>query len=87
MNNITWLRSQHINTTMKTIYKRKLQYQQYEYSIYYGHRRFEKNASNMDMNHWILASLDLTNKNICHVFSTIQKLLMKKCFVKIHNYK
>jgi hypothetical protein len=51
MDNIIWLRSQHINITMKITYKRKQQYQRYEYSIYYGHRKFEKKASNISI--WI----------------------------------
>jgi hypothetical protein len=44
MDNIAWLRSQHIDATVKVLFETKLQHQGYEfhqYSIYYKSRRFE----------------------------------------------
>jgi hypothetical protein len=64
MGNITWLKSQHIDVTMKVLFETKLQHQGYEYhkySIYYKSRRFEKQCLqylHINMNHWILIALN-----------------------------
>jgi len=73
--NTTWLGSQHMNFAMKISYETKLQHQGYEirqYSIYHGSNIFGKKCLqylHINMNHWIITSLDLTSKYMrCNVY-------------------
>jgi hypothetical protein len=71
--NTSWLGSQHMDVAMKILHETKLQHQGYEshqYSLYYGSKKFEKKCLqylHINMNHWILASLNLTNTNTPYI--------------------